>query len=377
MINASIRAVGAVAAGVIIALVASNAQAQTGARPPEPAPPPLLNEDASLNVPAFRLPFSEYASEEAKKEQADKFARMGELAVAPPDPGAANPVAAHRALTDRILFTPWLEAQRRHFNVRMTEGRIGGVEVQYFEPAAGIAPANKDRVLINLHGGAFAIGWGIVSQIESIPIAATAGIKVVSVNYRMFPEGKFPAGSEDVAAVYSELLKSHAPSNIGIYGCSAGGMLTSQSVAWFDKEGLPLPSSIAILSAAIDAKFSGDSAYVTPNFGSFLQAPNGQLPPYFMGADMMDPLVSPSSSPDLLKKFPPTLLLTGTRAGDMSATVQSQLTLLDAGVDARMLLWDGVDHCFTYNPDLPESRAAYRHVAQFFERNMGKAKATR
>ena len=39
--------------------------------------------------------------------------------------------------------------------------------------------------------------------------------RVVSVDYRQGYEHKFPAASEDVCAVYEELLKTFAPTQIG------------------------------------------------------------------------------------------------------------------------------------------------------------------
>jgi monoterpene epsilon-lactone hydrolase len=71
------------------------------------------------------------------------------------------------------------------------------------------------------------------------PIASIGKIKVISVDYRQAPEYAFPSASEDVATVYRELLKTYKPTNIGIYGCSAGGLLTAETIAWFQKEKLP------------------------------------------------------------------------------------------------------------------------------------------
>ena len=42
------------------------------------------------------------------------------------------------------------------------------------------------------------------------------------------PEAVFPAASEDVAAVYRELLRTYTPKQVGIYECSAGGVLSGQ-----------------------------------------------------------------------------------------------------------------------------------------------------
>src|SRR5207249_3527017 len=140
---------------------------------------------------------------------------------------------------------------------------FAGVYTDIVTPKGGIAPANRQRVLIDVHGGGFVIGARVSGLLEAVPIAAIGKIKVITVDYRMAPEHKFPAASEDVAAVYKELLKELKPQNIGIYGCSAGGMLTAQAIAWFQKEKLPIPGAIAILCAG-GAEFGGDSSFLWP-----------------------------------------------------------------------------------------------------------------
>ena len=94
---------------------------------------------------------------------------------------------------------------------------------------------------------------------------------------------------------------------------------------------------------------------------------------YFQGADPNDPLVSPSVSPAVLAKFPPTLLITGTRAKELSTAVHSHIQLVKAGVDARLFVWEAMDHGFFINPDLPESREAYDIMIKFFDTQMDKA----
>lgn len=328
---------------------------------------PLLNADGSLNVKAFKLPFSVYASPEAKEEQAQRLKRLRDLNGMPPIPvSPTEPDSLHK---------PWYEAQKRRYSIVMKEDSIGGVGVQVFEPADGVKPENAHRVLINLHGGAFMYGWPFGSQIESIPIASVGGIRVISINYRMAPKSVFPAASEDVATVYSTLLKTYKPSQIGIYGCSAGGILTGQAVAWFDRKGLPMPAGLGVASGFLTLSLSGDSAYITPHFGGYFPTPDpaGPVLPYFNGTDFKDPLASPTESPALLAKFPPTLLATGTRAADMSVLVKSHMDLVKAGADARLFLWDGLEHCFMYNPDMPESQQYYKILTDFFDQVMDHA----
>ena len=331
---------------------------------------PILNADGSLNIPAFRLPWSEFASPEARAEQDARLTRARPTtpqARSPDDPG--DP------------YRGFLEANRRMHPVRMTVEKLGGVEVQTFLPQAGVSPKNARRVLINLHGGGFSSGWPFFSQLESMPIAARGRIKVVSVNYRLAGQGVYPAASEDVAAVYRELLKTHRAQDIAIYGCSAGGILTGQVVGWFDKVGLPQPAAVGIISGALAPAYGGDSAQISPRMGGKLglpPPPTKNIPhPYFAGASRDDPAVAPLVSPALLAKFPPTFIATGTRAADMSSSVYAHVQLAKAGADARLFLWDGLEHCFTYNPQPPESQEAYDLMIRFFEQAMDRAAASR
>ena len=102
------------------------------------------------------------------------------------------------------------------------------------------------RVLIDVHGGGFLENARTESHLESVPVASIGKIKVISIDYRMGPEYVLPAASEDVAAVYQELLKEFKPTNIGLYGSSGGAMLVAQAVALFQQEKLPLPGAIGI-----------------------------------------------------------------------------------------------------------------------------------
>src|SRR6185312_319143 len=74
---------------------------------------------------------------------------------------------------------------------------------------------NKGRILINPHSGAFMGCWPGCAELESIPVSALGKVEVISVDYREGPDNKFPAASEDVAAVYKELLKTHKSEHIG------------------------------------------------------------------------------------------------------------------------------------------------------------------
>ena len=102
----------------------------------------------------------------------------------------------------------------------------------------------------------------------------------------------------------------------------------------------------------------------------------GRSMPYLAGASPKDPLAVPGASKEVLKKFPPTLFLTGTRAPEMSAAAQSHLALRELGVKSELFLFDGLDHGFHSDANLPESRLAYKFIARFFAENLGVKRAS-
>jgi acetyl esterase/lipase len=280
------------------------------------------------------------------------------------------------------LLAGYLKRQREVFSVERSDVTIGGVHAYDYTPQGGVSAANRQRVLINLHGGAFMGCWPACAELESMPVSAMGRIRVVSLDYRQGPKYRFPAASEDVASVYRELLKTYRPQNVGIYGCSAGGMLTGMAVAWFQKHDLPRPGAIGILCAGMTLApngFGGDAAYTTAAIGESRAPPPpqsdagaGAALPYFSGVSISDPLAAPASSPQVLAEFPPTLVVTGTRAFELSSAVHTHALLVKAGVDADLHVWEGMFHGFFYNADVPESRDCYDVIVNFFASHLGK-----
>ncbi|HKQ80819.1 MAG TPA: alpha/beta hydrolase fold domain-containing protein [Steroidobacteraceae bacterium] len=330
----------------------------------EAAKRPTFAADGTVHVPAFDLPPSEYSSPEAVQ-------MMKYRAVMPiPQTDLTMDAKAMRAGLDQMM-APMIEQSKSRYPVTITTEKIAGVRTDIVVPKDGVA--DDSRVLINLHGGAFmscAVTCGLV---ESIPIAGVGKIKVVSVDYRQGPEHRFPAASEDVEKVYRALLKQYKPQNIGLYGCSAGGMLTAESMAWFQKKRLPAPAAIGIFGAAAGRVGHGDSAYVSAYIDGIFPPPPMAPLSYFEGASYDDPLVSPVLHPDVLAKFPPTLIITGGRAMDFSGSIDTHAKLLKAGVDSNLLVGEGLSHCYIYNSNLPEARDAYDVIVKFFNKHLGKS----
>ena len=80
-----------------------------------------------------------------------------------------------------------------------------------------------------------------------------------------------------------------------------------------------------------------------------------------------DPLAYPVASAEVMSAFPPTLFISGTRSFEFSMALDSHNELASAGVRSHLHGWDGMNHAFFYNSELPESREAYAIMVDFFE----------
>jgi acetyl esterase/lipase len=341
-----------------------------GALTQEAAPPKVAIEpDGTVHMPPQSVPVSPFLSVEGQAYLMEHLRNLQRPEMLVQGDGVPR------------LIAGYIARQRELFAVDRAETTIGGVHAYVYTPRDGIAAENRDRVLIDLHGGGFRECWPACAELESIPVAALGRIKVVSLDYRQGPEHRHPAASEDVAAAYRELLESYRAENIGIYGCSAGGMLAGMSVAWFQRHGLPRPGAVGILCAGAanleGNAFGGDASYTTLPLGEGRVLPPGaggnpvQME-YFAGTDPDDPLVAPASSPEVLAKFPPTLIVTGTRSFELSNAVYTHAQLVKNGVDADLHVWEGMFHGFFYNPDVPESRECYDVIVRFFADRLGR-----
>jgi acetyl esterase/lipase len=332
---------------------------------------PVHRTDGTVQVPSFELPPSVYMSREA----VDMLKRRAGMPTGDPLAASDDIVALRGEMEKRI--SPMVAMMRAKYPVDIVEERIGGVRTRVITPEG--QAGDPARVLINLHGGAFMMCAEGCAFLEALPIAVVGGYRIVTVDYRMAPEAVFPAACEDVAAVYAELLRTYAPKQIGIYGCSAGGALTGQVAAWLPAHGLPQAGAIGIFGAGAGAAFeTGDSAHVAAYIdGSFPAPPKaGEARParrirsYFDGVDTKAPLVSPMLHLDVLAKFPPTLVMTGTRAMDLSPAVFTHSQLVKAGVAAELIVGEGMGHCYMYMSHLPEAQDAFRTIAGFFKKHL-------
>ncbi len=275
-----------------------------------------------------------------------------------------------RARTDAWRARDSAEALKR-YPVVITETEIAGVKTDLISPLQ-IPAANRHRVFINLHGGGFNSDSG--SRIEGDPIANLAKTRVVSIYYRLAPEHPFPAAVDDVVAVYSELLKTYRPGNIGIYGTSAGAILTCEVAVKLKHLRLPLPGALGVFSAVGDFSRVSDSRQLFANDGfpgNLKPTDPNHLPndAYVGATDRRDPLLSPLYAD--LRGLPPTLLVSATRDALLGDTAMLQRALMHAGVDARLVVFEALPHAFWYHFEFPETHEALTLMAQFLDQKVG------
>jgi epsilon-lactone hydrolase len=280
-------------------------------------------------------------------------------------------LAERRIATD--AWRKWGSAEaRRLYPVNVDETSTAGVRTDIITPLT-MPEANRGRVLINLHGGGFVSDSG--SLIEGVPMANLTKIKVVSVYYRLAPENLFPAAVDDVVAVYKELLKTYKPQNIGIFGTSAGAVLTCEVAVRLKQLELPLPAALGAFSVLTDFSRPSDSRqiFALDGFSGELQpldpkrAPDD---PYPGATDRKDPVLSPLFAD--LKGMPPTLLVTSTRDLLLSDTTLFHRALLGAGNDAQLIVFEALPHAFWYHFQLPETKECLDLMAKFFDQKLAR-----
>jgi epsilon-lactone hydrolase len=267
------------------------------------------------------------------------------------------------------------EKSKAIYPVKIGSETIAGVPVREIDPLddknGGAGPMHPERVLINLHGGGFNSDSG--SFTESIPIANLTHTRVISVLYRLAPEHPFPAAVDDVVAVYREVLKTYKPAKIGIYGTSAGAILTVEVASKFKQLGLPMPGALGVFSGMGDFSLQGDSIamYALNGLSGHLDVPGPARNTEYAGStDLKDPVLSPIYAD--LHGFPQTLFITSGRDLLVSGTTTLHRAFLRAGVDARLVEFEGLPHAFWNDVSLPESKEAYGYMAGFFDRELGK-----
>ena len=105
-------------------------------------------------------------------------------------------VRANAAATATLL-----QETREKLGVTLEPTVIGGVKAFIVTPK-DIPPANRNRLLVHVHGGAYVYDPGEAGTDEATLMAGYGGFKVVSIDYRMPPDHPYPAAMDDAMAAW-------------------------------------------------------------------------------------------------------------------------------------------------------------------------------
>ena len=331
----------------------------------------------TIHCPAFDLPDSELLSEGSATILGAHRQRMKALMVQATQPNPDTPSDPREAERQQCYESEPYQQLIQDYPVNIDIEDRAGVPVETFTPKKGIAPDNKKRLLINIHGGGFMGGSRTLSRLESIPVAVLGNIKVISVDYRMAPEHRHPAARDDAFAVYQACLKDYTPEQIGVFGSSAGAYTSAQLMVHLQEQGVALPAAVAMIAGGAFRKV-GDSMV----YGSALVKAvtgydlNSSKDAYFEGSDRNSPAVTPGLSDTLMAGFPPAFLAASTRDYLLSSVIATHRKLINLDVPAELHLWDGLDHVFHCNmPKLTESEELHQRTVAFFNRHLAASSA--
>ena len=225
---------------------------------------------------------------------------------------------------------------------------------------------DSGRVVLYLHGGAFIGESPRAHRAMLARLCRRCAARGFYVNYRLAPEHPYPAATDDCLAAYRHLLaQGTAASRIVIAGDSAGGNLALVTAMRARDSGLPLPAGLVLLSAVLDASFSGDSTRrndgIDPLFRAAILEP---LAAAYVSAEMRGhPYVSPLTGD--LSGLPPILAL----VGSSEILLDDTLRLASRGRAVETQVWHDMPHVFPIMHMLPESGEAIDAIAAFVARH--------
>jgi acetyl esterase len=283
----------------------------------------------------------------------DQLAAAGEVDLTQLPPPAVREVYAQMSLARSPA--PVATVSDRSF-----PGPAGEVPLRIYRPEDGPRPA-----LVYFHGGGFVIGNLDTHDGTCRALANASGCTVVSVDYRLAPEHRFPAAPEDCYAALRFVAEAGAeigvdPTRLAVGGDSAGGNLAAVTALLARERRGPSLRFQLLVYPVTDYRF--DTA-------SYRENAEG----YFLTQKMMrwfwdhylerpehgdDPIASPLRAKDLAG-LPPALVLTAGYDPLRDEGEAYAARLREAGVEAELERYPGQFHGFFSMYDvLDDGRAA-------------------
>ncbi|MEW6271431.1 MAG: alpha/beta hydrolase [Thermodesulfobacteriota bacterium] len=231
---------------------------------------------------------------------------------------------------------------------RTVPGPAGDVPVRIYAPRTD--PGLP--VLVYFHGGGWVLGDLDTHDGTTRALAKLIDGVVVSVDYRLAPEHKFPAAIDDAYAATEWVVENAAaiggdPRRVAIAGDSAGGNLTACVALKARDHGKPRLVHQLLIYPVTDARFdtvsyrdNAEGYFLTRNdmewfWNHYLRGPQ----------DATNPYASPLQASDL-RGLPPATVITAEFDPLRDEGEAYAARLREAGVPTQLRRYDGVIHGF-------------------------------
>lgn len=252
---------------------------------------------------------------------------------------------------------------------------LEGVTVEpadrYGEGSILCTPPSPSATISYLHGGGFRLGSAASWTSWGTRLASATNARVLLVEYRLAPEGPYPAALDDALRA-TEALAADFDGPLFVAGDSAGGGLAASTVEALTVAGsVPVAGAILISPWAdltVSAATYESRAARDQLFSRQAALDGAEL--YLQGHDAADPYASPVFAP--LASFPPSQIFVGTEEVLLDDAIALARRLGDAGRDVEVRIGAGMQHVWmTLFPDLEQSRHALDAMASFVRRVAG------
>ena len=325
-----------------------------------------MNEQRTgLHLPARVIPAPTTIS-----PQAQAFLGMAEpMGQGEPDP-ADKAAWRENVVHGTEMLTQMMKPAFDAGGCTMATHMAGAVPIYEVSPP-NMAPADAQRAVYYIHGGAYVLGYGPAAGYMAGSTALGARLHCFSVDYRMPPDYPFPTGLNDAVEGYRWMLERFKPEDVAIAGGSAGGGLAASLTLKLRDLGLPMPGAVVLATPESDLTESGDTFETNDTIDVVIRHRlSNSIALYADGHDLTDPYLSANFG-DFSRGFPPTILTSGTRDLFLSNTVLLHRALRRAGVEAELHVWEAMPHGGFFGA--PEDAEVIAEQARFIRERLGAA----
>lgn len=258
---------------------------------------------------------------------------------------------------------------------RFADGQVRGEWVHEADRHGGSIPRPDSgrSILYYLHGSGYLIcsprtHRGLVAR-----LVRRSGIGAFSLDYRLGPRHRFPAGGDDAIRGYRWLLqRGFAPEQIIVAGDSAGGHLAQDLLAANHRDGVGQPRALYLISPLYDPSFETACALERSGVRDpYIDAVGARrmLRMYTGDAAPDHPRMRVALTPDMT--LPTTLIQYGGREVMADDARAIHANILAAGGTSTIQPWRNQGHVFQMFPYFTaDSRAALREAKDFLDQHL-------